>query len=203
MYEKENIDYRGMSIKIYFDESAESPALWDNKDAFLCSDYRILYVDSKSISAKECRRAIEAGRYFLNGFYIFPVCIYNHDGIAVSLGVHRGWDNSNGWAFVCVRRSKGWSWSKSKAEKIAVGVLDEWNMYLSGDVYGFVAEDEEGEMIESCWGFYGASGIEEAISEAKTAIDYELENRLKRHLAKRKAEIRSHVPLYARTAYAF
>jgi len=198
MYEKENIDYKGMSIKIYFDESAESPASWGNPDAFLCSDYRDLRVNSESISASDCRDAIEAGRWSLNGFHIFPVCIYDHSGIALSLGVAHGWDFSNGWAFACVKHD-----DVSRAKQIAEGVLDEWNMYLSGDVYGFVAENEAGEMIESCWGFYGGSGIKDAISEAKSAINCELEERLKRHLAKRKAEIRSHAPLYARTAYAF
>lgn len=198
MYEKENIDYKGMSIKIYFDSDAESPAFWGNPDAFLCSDYRDLRVSSRNISAADCRDAIKSGRWSLNGFHIFPVCIYDHSGIALNLGVTHGWDFSNGWAFVCVRDD-----DMFLAEQIAKDVVKTWNMYLSGDVYGFVAEDEEGEMIESCWAFYGDSGIEEAISEAKSAIDHELENRLKRHLAKRKAEIRHGVPLYARTAYAF
>ncbi len=198
MYEKENIDYKGMSIEIYYDGDAESPASWDNPDAFLCSDYRDLRVNSESISAAECREAIEAGGWTLNGFHIFPVCIHDHSGIALNLGVTRGWDFSNGWAFVCVKDDDA-----SSAERIAKGVVEEWNMYLSGHVYGFEAKDEDGEMIESCWGFYGDSGIEQAISEAKSAIDCELEERLKRHIAKRKAEIRSRAPLYARTAYAF
>lgn len=198
MYEKENINYRGMSIKIYFDESAESPASWDNPDAFLCSDYRDLRVNSESIFAADCRDAINADEWTLNGFHIFPVCIYDHSGIALVLGVMHGRNFSNGRAFVCVKHNDA-----SSAERIAKGVVEEWNMYLSGHVYGFVAEDEDGEMIESCWGFYGDSGIEQAISEAKSAIDCELEERLKRHIAKRKAEIRSRAPLYARTAYAF
>lgn len=201
MYEKERIDYKGMSIKIYYDEDYETPAQWDNPDAFLCSDYRGLRVNSGSISAEECRQAIASGKYFLNGFYIFPVCVYDHSGIALSLGARRGWDYSNGWSFVCVRRYKGWSWSKSKAEKIAEDWVDTWNMCLSGEVYGFEAEDANGGLIDSCWGFYGDSGIEDAICQAKDAIDCELKKRMDEHIAKRKAQIRAHAPLYARAAY--
>ncbi len=198
MYEKESIDYKGMSVKIYYDEDYETPAQWGNPDSFLCSDYRGLRVNSESVSAEECREAIGAGRYFLNGFYIFPVCIYDHSGIALSLGECHGWDYSNGWAFVCVRREKGRSWSKSKAAEIAAGVVDGWNDALSGNVYGFVIEDGNGERIDSCWGFYGDSGIKEAICRAKSVIDYEL----KEWIRKRKAQIRARAPLYARAAYA-
>ena len=213
-YLKDEIDYNGMTIKVYYDEDAESPAGWDTPDAFLCSDYRSLNVNSECLSAEDCREAIEDGKWFLNGFYIFPVCIYDHSGICIHLGESRGWDYSNGYAFICVKRMKGWSWQKSKAEKIADGVVDEWNMYLEGEVYGFVAEDEDGNELDSCWGFYGDEGLKDAIDQAEGAIDYELKRRaeaerktreaiLKSHLAKRKAQILNHAPLYARTALVF
>lgn len=208
------IDYKGMSIKIYYDEDAESPANWDNPDCFLCADYRYLNVNSESISAEDCRNAIEeTNRWFLNGFYIFPVSIYDHSGICIHLGTTRGWDYTNGDAFICVKRRKGWTWAKKQAEKVAQSVVDEWNMYLTGEVYGFVAEDEDGEHIDSCWGFYGDEGIEDAIRQAEGAIDYELEKRheenmkafklaLSKHIAKRKGQILAHTPLVYRTAFA-
>lgn len=208
------IDYKGMSIKIYYDTDADSPASWGNEDYFLCADYRHLYLKDTPITAEDCRNALNDGKSFLNGYYIFPVSIYDHSGIALSLGTSHGWDYSNGSAFLCVKRMKGWSWAKSKAEERAENLVETWNEYLSGEVYGFVSEDEDGEMIDSCWGFYGDEGIKEAIEEAKSVIDCELEKRAKaereafiaslaRHLAKRKAQIKSHAPFYARTAFAF
>ncbi len=202
MYEKENIDYKGMSVKIYYDEDAESPASWESEDVFLCSDYRELNVGSKILSPDDCREAISAGRSFANGYHVFPVRIYEHGGIVLSLGTCRGWDYSNGWAFICVKRMRGWSWRKSAAVARAYGLLQEWNEYLSGEVYGFQAEDENGRVIDSCWGYHGDPVVEDAISEGKRAIDAEIEARLRRHLARRKTEIRNHVPLYARAAYA-
>lgn len=210
----EEIDYKGMSIKIYYDEDAESPMSWGNADFFLCADYRHLFVDKTPISADECRDVLNEGKAFLNGYYIFPVSICDHSGIALSLATSRGWDYTNGSAFICVKRQKGWSWAKSQAEKRAENLLDTWNEYLSGEVYGFVVEDEYEDHVDSCWGYYGNEGIEQAIAEAKDAIDCELERRaeenrkafiaaLTSHLNKRKEQIKHHAPLYARTAFAY
>ena len=30
-----------------------------------------------------------------------------------------------------------------------------YDKYLTGDVYGYVVENEAGETVESCWGFFG------------------------------------------------
>lgn len=207
------IDYKGMSIKIYYDTDADSPASWGNEDYFLCADYRHLYLKNTPITADECRETLRDGKSFLDGYYIFPVSIYDHSGIALSLGTSHGWDYSNGNAFLCVKRMKGWSWAKSKAKERAEALVDTWNEYLSGEVYGFVAEDENECEFDSCWGFFGDEGIKEAIEEAKSSIDCEIERReeearklfmeaLKGHLAKRKAQIKSHAPLYARPAFA-
>lgn len=40
-------------------------------------------------------------------------------------------------------------------DKYAEGMVEEWNQYLSGDVWGFTVEDGDGNHIDSCWGFYG------------------------------------------------
>lgn len=202
MYEKEHHYYKGMTITVYYDENAESPANWDNPECFLCSDYRDLNVDEESISADECREAIYKGKYFLNGFYIFPVSIYDHSGLALHLGEAHGWDYSNGWAFVCVRRKKGW-WTRAKAREIAKDVLDEWNTYLSGNVYEVVIEDSEGQPIDACGGYYGAEGLKDAVLDAKSIIDDEIKKRLDSHLAIRKAQIKGHAPLYARAAFEY
>lgn len=44
---------------------------------------------------------------------------------------------------------------------------EEWNTYLSGDVWGYRVFDEDGEEFDSYWGFYGR---EACIEEAK-AVD--------------------------------
>ena len=43
--------------------------------------------------------------------------------------------------------------------------------YLSGSVYGYIVEDDEGEAIDSCWGFYGYDDIEYMKTVARDVID--------------------------------
>jgi hypothetical protein len=48
---------------------------------------------------------------------------------------------------------------QEKAEKAAAALVEEWNYWLSGEVYGIVREDYDNDKQplreESCWGFYG------------------------------------------------
>lgn len=60
---------------------------------------------------------------------------------------------------------------KKSAEKAARGLIETWNAYLSGDVYGIVREDYDKNKTriggEECWGFYG---YDYALKALKTDI---------------------------------
>jgi len=67
-----------------------------------------------------------------------------------------GWDTSHvGLVLVSKKETR----FKKKAAELAQGLIETWNMCLTGDVYGIVKEtyDEQKEQvdIESVWGFYG------------------------------------------------
>lgn len=55
--------------------------------------------------------------------------------------------------------------------------VEYYSDWCQGNVYGFVVRDEEGDVLESCWGFIGEPGesgvIEEGVSCAKALIEYE------------------------------
>lgn len=70
-----------------------------------------------------------------------------------------------------------------------------------GNVYGYTVTDPDGgEIIDSCWGFYGddheTSGL---LEDARSAIDCDIRSRRRTHLTKLKTYIRNSVPLQART----
>lgn len=99
---------------------------------------------------------------------MFPVSAYIHSGVSLRLGHcsfpfdDAGWDTSH---VGCVLASKGeWRLRKS-AEKCAEGLIETWNQYLSGDVWGYTVEG----MGDSCWGMYG---YDYCLQEAKNAVDY-------------------------------
>ena len=48
-----------------------------------------------------------------------------------------------------------------------VKLLSQW---LSGDCYGYKIEDEEGNELDSCWGFIGRDFVEESAKEALEAL---------------------------------
>jgi hypothetical protein len=49
--------------------------------------------------------------------------------------------------------------------------VETYSQYVSGDVWGFVIEDAEGEEVDSCWGIYGMGSCkEEARAFAKARL---------------------------------
>lgn len=197
----EVFEYRGIKINIEYDPSPCSPEEDDCDDCFLIGDARCLNVKSSSLDIDHVRDVIEENkRMFVDGYWIFPVSIYEHGGVALSLGEVHGWDYSNGWAFVAVKRQAKWSWQKEEALKIAEEVIDEWNQYLSGDVYGYKIEDIY-IIGDSCWGYYGEDSIPDMIAEAEGCIDYYFEKQLKQHIQKQKQLIKHRTPLYVRQTY--
>jgi hypothetical protein len=170
-------------IEVVQDEMADSPDCWGNEDAFVVYDHRQFYVKREGFDPKEIGEHMEnTGRLFYDGYFVFPLYAYIHSGVALSVGNHdfpdARWDVSmSGW--VLVKREKG-MYRRARAFKLAEAITEEWNQYLSGDVYGYKVsdmtgckDDEEGEVVHSCWGFYGDHEycMTEGVAEAEGCIE--------------------------------
>lgn len=59
-----------------------------------------------------------------------------------------------------------------KIKEILRGEVEIYDQYLRGEVYGFIVEDDDGEHIDSCWGFYGDTDY--PLKEARGVIDHHL-----------------------------
>jgi hypothetical protein len=63
-----------------------------------------------------------------------------------------------------------------KVEKYLAGEVEVYDQYLSGDVYWFKKVDENGEVLDSCGGFYGydieKNGMRESIPK-DAVVEYE------------------------------
>jgi hypothetical protein len=61
---------------------------------------------------------------------------------------------------------KEWT-DENKAYEAAQSLVETWNQYLSGDVYGIVRETYDKKKIQvdqkSCWGFYGYEYAKQAL----------------------------------------
>jgi hypothetical protein len=154
--------------RIEQDDNPESPAKWEDENLFLVANHSQFYVPAPGEKAVP-QHAKEVVDKWKKTHWVFPVEAYIHSGVSLALAGEgsfpdRQWDVSQ-IGFVFVSKLE-WRLSKS-ARKCAVSYLETWNTYLSGDVWGFIIEDEDGNEIHSCWGFYGKEHCEE---EAKASF---------------------------------
>jgi hypothetical protein len=202
----ETIMYRNSEIAIYHDEDAQSPNDWKNDIAFLLHDHRDFSTHPGFMDRHTCQDIYDncwsEGKktYYHNkkNYWIIPVFAYIHSGVSLYLN-HRvamqyeptGFDTSFK-GFVLVDKTSPDLWAFEDAFKIAESVIKEWNIYLSGEVYGYISASG------SCWGFYGDEGKADMIEEAKAEIDYDCNQRLLKKIDKVKTFIRNKVPLDVR-----
>ena len=119
-------------------------------------------------------------------YIILPLGLFDHSGISmyVGSGAHTfdpgGWDSGQvGWIYVSKQKLRSEGYGKyltkkvlAKAEEVLRGEVSTYDQYLTGDVWGYVVKDEDGEVVDSCWGFYG---VDEAFAEGEAAAKHELE----------------------------
>jgi hypothetical protein len=173
----------GIRALIYPDDNPESPREWDNLGTMVCFHPRYNLGDEKHGFTPEtlAEKLQEPGLVWLSLY------LYDHSGISISCGEPSllkddshyffdpgGWDTSLiGAIFVdaeTIKREYG------DAPDAALRVLDclrsevnVYDMYLRGDVNGYVIEDAAGNVLDSCWEFYGEEEVEE---EAMIAAAY-------------------------------
>jgi len=170
---KETIIHKGITIEIHHDDDAQSPSEWGDKGLFLVANHRDCYIPEpgeKRIT-NDARELVDSWK---DTHWIFPLEAYIHSGVVLALSGEgnfpdRQWDVSQlGFVFAA---KKEWRFRKS-ARKAALSLVKEWNLYLSGDVWGFVV-DPDGEN-DSCWGFYG---FDYCVEEAKSIAEHVIERK--------------------------
>lgn len=112
------------------------------------------------------------------------VGMYDHSGISIypSSHDHRGWDSGViGFAYVSEKNLEITETPRHLAEDRMLGEIKVYDQYLSGDVYGYEILDENGDHLDSCWGFYGRDYAEQ---EMELALDGEVELKKKKEAAK-------------------
>lgn len=95
-------------------------------------------------------------------------------------------------------KASGASYAKPSDLESSADLFGAWAF---GDVYGYVIESDDGEWLDSCFGYYGADFDESGLAEAATeAADSILESAERRRVAKLKELIRARVPTQYRPA---
>ena len=188
----ETIEYKGYKIEIEQDMNPCDPiAEWDGNARYALSHGRFNLQNDTDLSTDdyggwdEFEKALKK-KY--KALAILPVYMYNHSGITINTtGFSCRWDSGQiGFVFVNKECLNEWGYKSVRGyEKASGRTIQEdmisnvnlYDTYLRGDVYGYRVIDSDGDEIDSCWGYYGDSGIKEAIEQGKGIIDFEIKEK--------------------------
>lgn len=163
------------SLKIYLDNCPEDPRNWDNMSKMVCFHRKYNLGDDHNYKVGDYSGWHELAEAIEKDYDIaamVPLYMYDHSGITISTTPFScPWDSGQiGWAFITkdvIRKEFGMKRVSAKAKERALEVLlaeiQVYDEYLRGDVYGYTLEDENGDLVDSCWGFYGDTGLKEII----------------------------------------
>lgn len=169
------------AVVVKYDECPENPREWSNLGK--------LFLKTSSVYDTECtEEEMKTARVRV------PVYKYEHSGIILKASTDGNpfscpWDSGLAGYIVAtaedIRREYGVKRiTKQIADKVVKVLMDEietYSQYVEGEVYGFeiykVEDDvpdgrvcEEGELVDSCWGYYG---IDEAVEDALNSVPKE------------------------------
>lgn len=163
-------EYKGYTIEIHYDEWGESPREWDNLGTMATFSSRYDIGDAHNFTnAGELINYINDNE---DNLYYLPVYIYDHGGIALSTSPFGDrWDSGQiGFIYMTKEKAK----EEGITEYEALDRLDRevktMDDFVRGNVYGYKVFNDEGEELDSCWGYIGR--IEDCEEAAESVVDY-------------------------------
>lgn len=97
---------------------------------------------------------------------IHPIYRYEHSAVSYKRGTAAGFDYSNcGFYFITAQSISGGTYTAKMIAKAIDAELEEYTKWSNGEVYAFTLYDENGEVEESCGGFYDIEDIRENLPE--------------------------------------
>jgi hypothetical protein len=159
------------TLIVTYDDCAESPREWDNLTKMLFFGKHKHLGDKHNINADDYNgwnELEEAIKKEYDVVMIKKVYAYIHSGMTISTQPFScPWD-SGVLGFVIITKAdlrKEYNWKVltqkrinevyNRLDNIMDGEVKELDYYVSGDVYGFRIEDKNGDIEDSCYGFYG------------------------------------------------
>ena len=150
------------------DNHADSPRTWCNLGTMICFHKRYDLGDSHGYSSDDYSSWGEMEKDLIkkeNPAVILPLYLYDHSVVTISTAPFSNRWDSGQVGFILVSKETALAdfggkivtaKLKQKIEKQLEGEVETYARFLEGDVYGFCIEDEDGNHIDSCYGFYGS-----------------------------------------------
>ena len=174
-------EYKGYTINIAFDPEPLNPRMeWDNFSKMICFHKRYDLGDKHDLKHGDFSGWDELSSHLvteLNAKIIYPLYLYDHSGITISVGKFScPWDSGQvGFVFAThddIKKEFGEGpEAEEKARKLLLAEVETYDNYLTGQVFGFIVE-KDGEDLDSCWGYFGE--YKDALEEAKSVVDHRI-----------------------------
>lgn len=196
-YTAETFEESGFTVKIIQDQDPMSPRDGDGNGHMICFHRNYDLGDEHDYKSndfsgwEEIAKQIEID----NGpCIILPLGLIDHSGISMYVGATEHWCDPGGWdsgqvgfIYATLAEVREWYGVKKITKQVRQRAIDslrsiveEYDKYLTGDVWGYVIEDEDGEDVDSCWGFIGLKYCkQEAVSAARCSRNYETQQVMK------------------------
>jgi hypothetical protein len=186
----ETIKHGNLTIEITQDNFPESPREWCNVGTMVCwhrryilgdeqpdhspEDYLLRLMQDREFRQK--RKCVpddidlsHVAKYVDKHFLVLPLHLYDHGGIAMSVTMFGCLFDSGQVGFIYAERRQ------TEKFDLLTALLNEvkvYNQFLTGEVYRYAIKDDEGNLLDSCCGFYGFEQCkEDALAEASAIID--------------------------------
>lgn len=108
----------------------------------------------------------------LGATHILPLYLMDHSGLAMSCGAYGcPWDSGQvGFIYTTAEKIAEIGIAEENVLDSLRAEVDVYSKYIEGDCWGYVIEDSDGDVADSCWGFYGYDVAEEEGKDALAAL---------------------------------
>lgn len=177
----ETSENNGFKVRIYVDEEPSNPREDDNLGVMVCWHQRYRLGD-RQLKPEEYPSvpAIEESLIADGAVVILPLYLYDHGGLTMRTSSFADrWDSGQvGFIYVTEETLRHeYSWPPGQpvpaetldlAKEVLEGEVKTYDQYLSGDVYGWVLLDPQGQVLDSCGDYFSIDACRE---EAKAAAE--------------------------------
>jgi len=164
----ETIEYKGYKIELCYDTFPDDPRkTWDNFGFMACFHKRYQLGDEHSfLEPQELMDWIEANK---DKIYYLPLYVYEHGNITIKTSPFSCRFDSGQVGFIYMTKETAEKEGITEPYEALEAEVKTYDAYISGQTYGAMILDSEGEVVDSQFGYIGDT--DEVIKEAKGMID--------------------------------
>jgi hypothetical protein len=163
----ETWERNGLTVRLYQDDQAFSPADWDNLGTLYLDTGRDQYDFAHPIEGGHSVAAwIRAHQ--IAGHDLIMLTFHDYGSGGLSMRETHDLTDADGFLVALPESIALLGVDEDDIPRQLRGEMEEWQQYLAGDVYGYTLTTPEGNVLDSLWGLYG---YDYAREEANGAAD--------------------------------